>query len=67
MNENKDGFIGSLISLDHIHKTVRINKCKCMIQNYELEETQKDDLNKKMKEVNITEKTGQDDIGNFTL
>ena len=35
--------------------------------NYELEEHNKDDLTKKMKEVHISDNVSQDKIGNLTL
>ena len=68
MNENKgDGFIGSLVSLKNIYTSIRTNKCKCIISNFEIEEGAKDELNKKMKEVKITEKKNDDKVVNTTL
>jgi hypothetical protein len=57
MNENQgnDKFIGSLISLPAMMNLVRGNKVKSVIQNYESEEHKKDDLNKKINEIDIEE------------
>lgn len=56
MNETKaDSFIGSLISLDSLEQTIRVNKCKSMISNFQIEQGKKDDITKKMGEVKISE------------
>ena len=68
MNETKsEGFIGCLISLTALHQTIRVNKCKCIINNFEIEEGKKDDLTKKIKEVTITETKNEDQDFNTTL
>ena len=57
MNENKDDdhFIGSLIPLGKILDQVRTVKCKSIILNYEAEEAKKDDLSKKINEIDIND------------
>lgn len=59
MNENKDDekFIGSLMPLSRILEQVRTCKCKCLILNYENEEAKKDDLNKKINEIDINDQS----------
>ena len=67
MNENKsDGFIGCLISLQNLQENIRMNKCKSIISNFEVEEGKNDELNKKMKEVTISE-VKQEEVINTTL
>lgn len=57
MNEtNKDSFIGSLISLESLMESVRKNQCRCIISHFESEEGTKDELNEKMREVEIDER-----------
>lgn len=59
MNENKDDdhFIGSLIPLGKILDQVRTVKCKSIILNYETEEAKKDDLSKKINDIDINQNT----------
>jgi hypothetical protein len=57
MNENKDDekFIGSLMPLSRILEQVRASRCKCLILNYESEEAKKDDLNKNIGKIDLSE------------
>ena len=48
-------FIGSLTPLPKMLEQVRASKCRCLIQNYESEEAKKDDLSKKINEIEIGE------------
>jgi hypothetical protein len=56
MGEGEDErFIAALMPLPRILEQVRTAKCRCLIQNYESEEAKKDDLNKKIHEIEISE------------
>lgn len=57
MNENKDDekFIGSLIPLNRMMEMIRSHKIRSVIQNYESEQGKKEDLNKKLNQVELTE------------
>lgn len=68
MNQNKsDGFIGCLISLEVLLENVRKNQCQCIIANFANEEGSRDDLNKKMGEVEIEEKKIEEQAHSVTL
>jgi hypothetical protein len=56
MNEHsdKEHFIGSLIPLPTLLETIRLNKCKCLIAHFHTEEGRKDDLGKKIADIEIT-------------
>ena len=43
-----------------LNTTIRNNKCKCMIANFEVEEGKTEDVTKKMKEVNLNENKPED-------
>jgi hypothetical protein len=68
MNESKsDGFIGSLLSLAGLEAQVRVNKCKCVVANFEIEEGKREDITQKMGEVNISETKEERELGGLTL
>lgn len=50
MNENKEDqkFINSLVSLSKIKDQIRLNKCKCLIANFENQEIKKEEISNKI-------------------
>lgn len=59
-HNDKDNFIGSLIPLQQLLQTVRLNKCKCLIANFESEEGKREEIGKKMGEIEISEKMAEE-------
>ena len=55
-HNDKDNFIGSLIPLNQLMQTVRLNKCKCLIANFESEEGKREEIGTKLGEIEISEK-----------
>jgi hypothetical protein len=57
MNESRDDerFIAALMPLPRILQQVRAAQCRSLIANFEGEESRKDDLGKRLHEIDITD------------
>ena len=62
MNEHADNehFIGSLIPLTQLLNSVRSSKANCLIAHFQAEDAKKDELGKKIADIEITEKIAEE-------